>query len=252
MQTIIARGDVSSIGLKSAESVVVAKLFSCIHGGKLDTQNQLLLVLHSIITVSSASAAASRRKSSVARTTAGRANPRFSTSSTDDGREDEKPVSDNVSPLLMQTLMDGISSASNRPVLQHWIDFILMTIPQFQGHLRPLLLPLCDCVVQQLDKITQGLHVALNEPSSDLDLPLASSEAEAIMFLSALERIVTLALGHFPAPSEHERGPSAETGGLFGYVSNVFSTEQEPTNSKTAGDGLMVSRSLCRDTLCIC
>lgn len=246
VQAIISRGDVSSIGLKSAESVVVAKLFSCIHEGKLDTQNQLLHVLHSIITVSSAASAATRRKVSAARTSRGIGHvSRFSTSSSTDsqGEEDRQasePISDNVSPLLMQTLMDGISSTANRPVLQHWIDFILMTIPQFQGHLRPLLLPLCDCVIQQLQNLTYGLHVALKEPSSDQDLSLESSESISVMFLSALERIVTLALGHFPArPQETERSGSVDpSGGLLGYVSNVFSMEEAPVSKPS--DGLMV------------
>ena len=224
---------------------MVAKLFACIHEGKLDTQNQLLHVLHSIITVSSAASAANRRKVSAARTSRGIGHvSRFSTSSTDtQGDEDpqaSEPTSDNVSPLLMQTLMDGISSTTNRPVLQHWIDFILMTIPQFQGHLRPLLLPLCDCVIQQLQNLTYALHIVLKQPSSDQDLSLASSESVAIMFLSALERIVILALGHFPArPQESERSGSVDqSGGLLGYVSNVFSMEEAPVSKPS--DGLMV------------
>lgn len=118
-----------------------------------------------------------------------------------------------------------------------------MTIPQFQGHLRPLLLPLCDCVVQELQRLTRGLHSALKEPSSEQNLALASSESVAIMFLSALERIVTLALGHFPARQQEAEGAGSvdQGAGLFNYVSNVFSTEEAP--SSKAPDGLMVRLS---------
>ncbi len=34
-----------------------------------------------------------------------------------------------MNPLLIQTLVDGMSTRSNRPVLQHWLDFVLMAVP---------------------------------------------------------------------------------------------------------------------------
>ena len=45
LQALIARGDVVIVTLQSLESVIVQKLYFCVHNGRLDLQNKLLHLL---------------------------------------------------------------------------------------------------------------------------------------------------------------------------------------------------------------
>jgi len=49
LQLIVARGDVDSISTGSIEAIVVGKLYFSIHMVRLDLQNKLLHLLHSLI-----------------------------------------------------------------------------------------------------------------------------------------------------------------------------------------------------------
>jgi hypothetical protein len=132
--------------------------------------------------------------------------------------------------------MDGINSPSNSAVLQHWLDFVLMAIPQFHHALQSLVSPLGDCICKNLRIRLDDLRRAIKEGHDHHDFQSNTTDAEFIMLLNALERLVLLSLsttdtGHadeddIPA----EKPPGAEPGGLLGMVSSVFSSESAPAN----------------------
>jgi hypothetical protein len=257
VQSIVSRGEISAISLKTTETAVVGKLFEAVHIGRLEGQNQLLHALHTIITVSTSSSLAAARKKAAAvtsqrmdrRATTGN---RLSTSSKEEKEtsaavDENDTLSGNLSPLLMQTIVDGISTQTNRPILQHWIDFIMSTIPQFRGHLRPLLLPLCDAIIAQLRRLILDIHFSLSALPTDTDLALSTSDAEIVMLISPLEKIVTLTLGQLPAHSTSVRKESSASDvtagdastGLFGYVSTVWGLDDQ-ASAKARDEGIMV------------
>lgn len=135
-----------------------------------------------------------------------------------------------VNPLLVQTLADGISTQSNRPILQHWLDFILLAIPQFQPALQSVVTPLNDCLCKQLHVSLRELHLAGRQPEGfGRDIHTSVTDADMAMLLNALEKFVLLSLAYteeedIDVESITEK-PTQESGGLLGYVSNVFSSE---------------------------
>ena len=138
-----------------------------------------------------------------------------------------------VNPLLVQTLIDGISLVSNRPTLQHWLDFILMTVPQFPQSMQAALAPLSDCVGKQLNACTEEMRSAAGVETRSLeDVRSTTTDADFLMLLNALERLILLNLQNpDPGPTEDEDlGPQKPVGpegssGIFGIMTNVFASD---------------------------
>ncbi|OBZ78644.1 Protein dopey-1 [Grifola frondosa] len=202
LQAVVARGEMDFAMLQTVETAVVQKLYFCVHIGRLDLQNKLLHLLHSIISASSPGAP--NLGGSLAHIDRG-----SEISSALDAPTSIRAGSHSIHPLLIQTLVDGLSTPTNRPVLQHWLDFILMTVPQFQETLQNVVVPLSD---------------------SEGDIVSFTTDADFMMLLNALERLALLSLSRVQdAPVEEETNPTdrsgQESGGLLGYVSNVFSSD---------------------------
>lgn len=232
LQTIVARGDLEAPKLEAVEAAIIGKLYSSVHLGRVDLQNKLLHVLHSIVSASSAA-------------TPDPHHPGASSSKPDlQGPSEEAHLpedtgrlssSAHVNPLLVQTLIDGITKGAGRPTLQHWLDFVLMTVPQFSRRLSYTVSPLSDCVCQQLRHALVDVKRIMEHISSRLgSVTSGTTDAEFIMLLNTLERLVLLSITrtHDPASSEEElitdrpmHDSSSSSGGLLGIVSNVFSSE---------------------------
>lgn len=224
LQAVVARGEVDPVTVEVIEAIVVGKLYFCIHRTRLDLQNKLLHLLHSLISASTAGndppSVKQRQGDSSADPTAG-----------PDSSQDLSPRAYPVNPLLIQTLVDGISTPSNRPVLQHWLDFVLMAVPQFQPTLQAVVTPLNECMCKQLlASLGDVLDVTSKDGLFTDDLASSATDAELIMLLGGLERLVLLSLAYPTdlASSEDEQpvtDKSTENSGLLGYVSTVFSSE---------------------------
>ena len=227
LQAIVARGEIDSSSLQNVQASVVGKLFFSVHTQRLELQNKLLHLLHSVISAITASQDLSVLHPNKVVAT--------DTSIESHDRPEELHAFP-IHPLLLQTLMDGINFPSNSAVLQHWLDFVLMAVPQFHYALQSLVSPLGDCVCKNLRIRLDDLRRALREGHDHHDFRSNTTDAEFIMLLNALERLVLLSLsttdtGHadeddIPA----EKPPGTEPGGLFGIMTSVFSSESVPTN----------------------
>ncbi|KAI0660570.1 Dopey, N-terminal-domain-containing protein [Cubamyces menziesii] len=224
LQPLVARGDVDLITLQSLESAVVQKLYFCVHTGRLDLQNKLLHLLHSVI---SSSISGSEGRSHATASQLERATDGISPQ---DGPPMTKKETHAVHPLLVQTLVDGISVPGNRSLLQHWLDFIMMTVPLFRETLKAVVTPLSDCVCRQLRlALTEILDVSSSGPRSD-DVVSYTTDADFLMLLTALERLTLLSMtrigGEEPQEDDQQMDKNVqESGGLLGYVSGVFSSD---------------------------
>ncbi|KAJ6623058.1 Dopey, N-terminal-domain-containing protein [Mycena sp. CBHHK59/15] len=220
LQAIVARGEMDPVTVEVIEAIVVGKLYFSIHRKRLDLQNKLLHLLHSLI---SAGLDATSRKQ---RQGDGQNDAPLADTSRDAGARAYP-----VNSLLIQTLVDGIAISTNRPVLQHWLDFVLMAVPQFQPTLQAVVTPLNECVCRQLlASLGDVLKVSSKDGLFTDDLASSATDAELIMLLGGLERLVLLSLAYPIETNNTEDEPpiaekSTDNSGLLGYVSTVFSSE---------------------------
>lgn len=253
LQTIVARGEIDTV-LETIEATVVGKLYFCVHLNRLDLQNKLLHLLHSLISASTDNIESARPPVS-----SNRERNDTSAPSSAVGRDDPGARSYSVNSLLIQTLADGIATRTNRPILQHWLDFVMMAVPQFQPALQAVVSPLNDCLCRQLlsslGDILQG-----SSPGQEYteDIPAMATDAEMIMLLNGLERMILLSLAYTSeiSSSEEDNMPAEKSGsensGLLGYVSNVFGSEsvqQMPEEQLTVGV-LVFTENLCFSDVC--
>lgn len=219
LQAIVARGEIDSLSLGSVEAAVIGKLYFAIHTRRLDIQNKLLHLLHSIMSVVTLSP-----EGLMAQAEEGGHAPGPEVS--------QEAASYPLNPLLTQALVDGISTASNRPVLQHWLDFVLMAVPQFQPALQPVVLPLIECICHQLQLDLDEVLLASSESrKSNTDFASRATDAEFIMLLNGLERLILLSLA-YPSESSSmdddtsysEKAPP-DASGILGNVFGVFGSD---------------------------
>jgi len=244
LQAIIARGEVDQLSIEIVEATVISKLYYCIHTNRLDLQNKLLHLLHSLISASLSYLNSKKNKqANVGRQRTG--DPFLEEAYPHDSVQDSAAGMYDINPLLIQTLVDGIATPSNRPVFQHWLDFVLMAVPQFQPALEVVIHPLNNCLCRQLLSALRDVRQAsVEDPSGAEDVSSTTTDTEMIMFLNGLERLILLSLVHTsePNPVEEDANVTEKTGqessGLLGYVSNVFSSDSAIT---TTEDQLTVS-----------
>ncbi len=238
LQAILARGDFDTVLLESIEAITIGKLYYSIHAVRLDLQNKWLHLLHSVLSLSTS-----------------HLENRHPADSDDEVRLESATVYNkttdstvhySMNPLLTQTLMDGISTRSNRPVLQHWLDFVLMAVPQFQPALQAVVSPLNDCLCRQVLSSLAGVLKVTSQITDSVDDESAiASDAELIMLLSGLERLILLSLAYTPEAYSSEDDSNVtekptESTGLLGYVSTVFSSDPSTSNQS---EQLTVSES---------
>ncbi|KAG1868238.1 Dopey, N-terminal-domain-containing protein [Suillus subalutaceus] len=219
LQTIVARGEIEMLAIEVLEPAVIGKLFLCVHLHRLDIQNKLLRFLHSIISASTSYACN------------GHSPPEDRSA---EGSQESGKRGYTVNSLLTQTIMDGIAIPRNRPVMQHWLDFVLMAVPQFQPALQSVVSPIADCLCRQLRSLLSDALKA-NQPMANGRYPRVATDAEFIMLLNALERLLVLGLTQKSDANSQEddtpvqEKPGTESGGILGYVSNVFTTDNAST-----------------------
>jgi hypothetical protein len=225
LQVLVSRGEIDISGLQALEAAVVGKLYFCVHAKRHELQNKLLHLLHSIISASTVAHHIRSRGFSnalAAGLPAGQGSLQDATQHTY-----------SVSSLLIQTLVDGVSTPSNRATLQHWLDFVLMTIPQFQQSMQAVLAPLSECIGRQLRLLMADLEKAAeNDPKAVEDVHSTTSDAEILMLLNALERLIMLNLQTSDQENTEDEGVPAEKpggvdggSGILGMVTNVFSSD---------------------------
>lgn len=235
LRAIISRGDTDLELIETTESAIIKKLFLLVHTEHLELQNKLLHLLHSV--VSNSAASMSRQPS---RSYGGA--PQFSGDRPSDRPLDEETLSSTqssaVNPLLIQCLIDGISVPSNRPILQHWLDFVLMTIPQFPYILTSAISPLNVCICRQLRlALDDAQRIFAISKGTHMDVQSSVDDASFIMLLNGLERLVLLNLNEAETNfSDVENSPNdrmQDSAGLLSIVSNVFLQESQNQASDT-------------------
>ncbi|KAF8510422.1 Dopey, N-terminal-domain-containing protein [Hysterangium stoloniferum] len=243
IQTIVARGELDVPRLKLVEAAIIEKLYSSVHLDKVDLQNKLLHVLHSLVSALSASSGSHHARTSNNKIVDATDMPEKELVNMEDSDRVSGHSFIQINPLLLPTLVDGITRTAGRPSLQHWLDFVLMSVPQFPRLLSYTVPPLSDCVCRQLRHSIADVKSILGHNSMKLGSFMSgTTDAEFIMLLNALERLVLLSLtkGYDlnGLDKEDDSGLDRPTqdatvgSGLMGIVSNVFSSEVTGNNNE--------------------
>ncbi|KAG6336234.1 hypothetical protein ID866_2853 [Astraeus odoratus] len=222
LHAIVARGEVDPISLEALEPVVIGKLYFSVHLQRLDLQNKLLRILHSLISASTAHIAQMN-----------------ALQSEEQGGSETGPRAYSINPLLIQTLVDGISLPHNRVMLQHWLDFVLMAIPQFQPALQGVISPMADCLGRQLRSYLTDVLLA-TRPGSGASMHGVATDAEFVMLLNALERLLILGLVNHTEQTQLDDDPSSQERTGNESVGILGSVQARSPGYRSLHDGIRV------------
>ncbi|WWC68766.1 uncharacterized protein I206_102700 [Kwoniella pini CBS 10737] len=208
LQSIVSRGEVSQSQLFIIKSSVITKLSLAIRCRYLTLQSKLLHLLHSTMTASTGRNIVNHRRT-----------PSLN-------EKLLQPVPESESDIhLVRTIVKAVSASGNLSVLQHWIDFVLVTLPHLSttsGSLQAL----SECFAQRLRYL--AIHVDsvyIRSAASVRDERLVVTDAEVVMILNALERVLLLLAGG-PNVKQEDLGKQNEgEKGLLGLMSGVFTVE---------------------------
>lgn len=217
LKLLVSRGDLPPKSLQLIKTALVSQLLLATQQQRLTLQNSMLQLLHSSII------SGQDRRNRGHRATSST----FSLPEKDVSVIAASELVAEFDTSLVGMIKTGVSASTNRPVLQHWIDFVLMIIPYFEY--KPLLLrTLSDAFCEQLRSIMLSLHATFASAAID-DQPATVTEAEPIMLIGVIERLA-LVLGAKSGSrrSDDREKHDREGGGFLGYLPTVFSVEAPP------------------------
>lgn len=224
LQMLASRGDIPSADLGSIEQTLSFRLLLLIKNRDYNLQNKLLHALHATISIGTSTP---QSRASVS--------PEATTSK--DKPESENP---NVNQLFTTLVGDGITNQTNTAIVHHWIDFLLMTVPQIRRSLDEVVKPLIDRLVQRLRLLVSDLEKTYQaNPEQNFESDFTDSDFS--VFVNALERLMVVSIegegasvGTAEASSaknNNERPlPSESAGGLFAGVFNVLGSSEIAAN----------------------
>lgn len=157
--------------------------------------------------------------------------------------------------MFVRVVSDAVSTQRNNAVIHHWIDFLLMTIPQFRQSLRTVVFPLIDCLVNRLRSLVQDFRqtYAFSDESHST---CEATDAEYTVLVNALERLLLMAISEAQVAAGDDEPKSADRtanesissggggagGGLLGYMTGVLGSSELGTGaSEESGVGFFLA-----------
>lgn len=213
---LVSRGDLPAASLDLIKTTLVSQLLLATQHRRLTLQNSMLHLLHSAITAGHEKRPRGHRVTS-------------STFSLPEKGGAAVPAEDPLADFdrsLVGMIKTGVAAPGNRPILQHWIDFVLMIISYFDYkplHLRTL----SDAFCEQLRDMMLTLHATFTSASID-DQAATMTEAEPIMLIGVVERLAMVLGAKAGSRRSDDRDKHDREGGLLGYLPTVFSVEAPP------------------------
>lgn len=189
LQLVISRQDLNRPSLNLIRRTLVDQLNIATETHTVTLQSKMLHILHSTVSAISTMAKTHRRSTSLTE-------------------------GDEMDTIIAHLAVDGIRSTSNRPVMQHWVDFVIIMAPQFAS--RP---GMVHTLITSLSEQLRSVMIELRN-SFDKSSPTSLSDTEPVMLLSCIERLLSVdSVGARPAEG---RVGNEGGSGIFGLVSGVF------------------------------
>ncbi|KAI8815780.1 Dopey, N-terminal-domain-containing protein [Fimicolochytrium jonesii] len=236
--------------LAKTQDFLLKKLLYLVFHGKLDLQPSLLDVLRVIDNLLVAHSSGQElgmspkwRSETLASGPAEGASPARRVRSSTDVRRHEDIVS---SPVFLQAVVDALSRASNRPVLHHWMDFVLSCLPSLRNSFKHTLLPIVKAIRGELTKYHASMlnyMQASSKTSNNIDRlhdeqpSMVQPEWEVIVFLNGLEIITIFCLSdRVGIHGDASKGTAPSVGSLrllTGYMTSVFGGEERTDDANS-------------------
>ncbi|KAL9539118.1 hypothetical protein MBANPS3_010455 [Mucor bainieri] len=190
--------------VQQVQMMVLHKLLFCITRETLDLQQKLLHLLHACLAITCASTTHKDSSSSSSNTSVMNGHHRqnsvdssHSVQSTQQQQQQQQPneavaLIQASSALYVKCITDAFCSASNRSMLQHWMDFVLATLPYIKHGFRTLVVPVLMCVCHQISLRCDTIEIAIHEKPSTSSC--ASVEREVMVLLMGLEKMLMFCL----------------------------------------------------------
>ena len=217
LQALLSRGEAALDSVQICQTALLSRLSLSISQGELELQNKLLHVLHSVI----------HQLDILLPKIDG---PRESNQSEKEGlpsREGINTPNDIVSSHFLQVVIDGISLQTNPAIMHHWIDFVLMSMPQLRRSRETFVLPVLQCLI---DKMKTAMGQLQKAWSISKEIPVMSEHAETDMtvLLNAAEHLVLgvleakakMPMDELPAVKSVSQMDGSTS--FLGYVSTVL------------------------------
>ncbi|KAH7394112.1 Dopey, N-terminal-domain-containing protein [Phaeosphaeria sp. MPI-PUGE-AT-0046c] len=165
--------------------------------------------------------------------------------------EDHQPPHVVPPPQLIDCLKEGFSSPASRMVLDDWVHFLVEVLPLFADTIFQNLLPLVECLCEQINLCFNQLKATFEGSEGTIDM---SPESSLISLINGLEQILAKAHDRLTIQETKvsaTKSPEQPQGFFSHVVSGVFTSEQAQTRTPTANSRLTVL--LCfQDTVRIC
>lgn len=168
---------------------VLQKLLFCVNTGNLGLQQKLLHVVHATMAITAAATLHHhrgtpekyRRHGSMDSTTGDALNQYWMDSvsrvpSSGVGAHqsvEAVELARDTTALFVKCVSDALTLPSNRPVLQHWIDFTLASLPNLRGGFRQMIVPILMAVCEQVTLCHTAVRLLMHGESTMLLLSTA-------------------------------------------------------------------------------
>lgn len=152
---------------------------------------------------------------------------------------------------LMHCLTLGLTSRSNRRVLEGWVGFLDHCLPLYAEGIFQVLIPLVDSICSTLDSVFKSMQSVFENSESEISEAL---EPTISLLLNGLEQ--SLATAHdrlmtYEILSTPVKSPEPPQGFFGNMVSGVFTSDTNRSRSMTANNRLTVL--LCfKDAVRVC
>ncbi|KAG0344934.1 hypothetical protein BG004_004061 [Podila humilis] len=228
--------------LAMIHKTVINKMLYCINHSRLDLQSRLLHLLHATILMGTTPPkksvpVAGQNSSNLARDSSVSTLENSSGSNQANGGDSHESLFRVIgsSPLFVKTVFDALSVPSNRPILQHWMDFLMLALPFLTNYFRRVLLPVIQCLCDQILRSRASLLEAYADKTKDATGSPNLTDQDLMIFLTGLERMLTFSLSEARLGEEvdavHKQEWSDGLRGTHGLVANVLGTEVHPSDS---------------------
>lgn len=164
---------------------VLRKLLFCISTSDLELQQKLLHLLHATMAITASAALGqktsfierpSQRKASIDSSTgdsmaqyAADTVPRASIPVGSVQASEAIDLATSSSSLFVKCVIDAFTLSTNRPILQHWMDFVLASLPHMRGGFRQMVIPILIAMCEQIVLCNTTVRILMHgEPSSQL------------------------------------------------------------------------------------
>ncbi|KAF9430197.1 hypothetical protein BGZ76_000932 [Entomortierella beljakovae] len=232
--------------LATIHKTTINKMLYCINHGCLDLQSRLLHLLHATILMGTTpvkknSTLTNSTSQNVPMTRDGSISTLDGAASTSSGQNYGNDTNESLfrvigsSPLFVKTVFDALSVPSNRPILQHWMDFLMLALPFLTNYFRKVLQPVIQCLCDQILRSRVSLIEAYSNHGSHHTNAPSLTDHDLTIFLTGLERLLTFSLAEARLGEEvdtvHKQEWSDGLRGQPGLVANVLGIEAHSSDS---------------------